>query len=322
MPEPGVEIVRSNLSEHAAAVAWSHLGHGGSEPTEIILLSKRVKSSIYRLVGATLERSSVVAKYCQRHTARHERIIYEEILPKLPVTTPQFYGFVAGESDFDWLFLEDVQGERYSRENESHSILAARWLGLLHTSAAYLANSKVLPNRGPEYFVEQLKVAHQSLSHSLSTLHLTPADFAVFVTVVSQCAFLESHWNQIERWCERMPRTLVHGDFKPKNAVIRRGSRGVTFLPFDWEASGWGVPAADLAFVDIPVYHSTVQDIWRALNFQDLLRMAVVGKIFRVIAEFNWENQKFDTRCEFSTVKLRFYQDRMTEAIGMAGWEA
>jgi Phosphotransferase enzyme family len=322
MPEPAVEIVTSNLSEHPAALAWSHLGQGGSEPTEIIVLSKRLKSTIYRLVGAAPARSSVVAKYCQSHTARHERIIYEEILPKLPVTAPQFYGFLAGESDFDWLFLEDVQGERYSRNNESHSILAARWLGLLHTSAANLENSRALPNRGPEYFLAQLRVAHQRLSHSLSTLNLTPPDFAVFLTVVSQCAFLESHWNQIERWCERMPRTLIHGDFKPRNAVIRNGSRGAVFLPFDWEASGWGVPSADLAFIDIPVYHSTVQDIWPTLNVQDLRRMAIVGKIFRGIAEFDWESLKFNPRWEFSTIKLRIYQDRMTEAIRMARWEA
>ncbi len=322
MPEPAVELVRSNLSDHPASLAWAQLGQGGSGPSEIFVLSKRIKSTIYRLVGASPTCSSVVAKYCQRQTAGHERIIYEEILPKLPVTAPQFYGFITGESGYDWLFLEDVQGERYSRNNESHSILAARWLGLLHTSAANLETSEILPDRGPKYFLAQLKVAHQKLSHSLSTLNLTLSDFAVFVTVVSQCAFLESHWNQIERWCERMPRTLIHGDFKPRNAVIRRSNRGTAFLPFDWEASGWGVPAADLAFIDIPVYHSTVQDMWPTLDYQDLCRMAVVGKIFRGIAEFNWESQKFDPRWEFSTIKLRIYQDRMTAAIGMAHWEA
>jgi Phosphotransferase enzyme family len=321
MPEPAVEIVRSNLSEHPAVLAWSQLAQGGSEPREILVLSKRVKSSIYRLVGASPSRPSVVAKYCQRQTASHERIIYEEILPKLPVTAPRFYGFIMGKTDYDWLFLEDVQGERYSRSNEAHSILAARWLGLLHTSAAKLGAAEVLPERGPEYFLGQLKVAHQRLSRSLSTLDLTPPDFAVFATVVSQCAFLKSHWNQIERWCERMPRTLIHGDFKPRNAVIRHGRERTAFLPFDWEASGWGVPAADLAFIDIPVYHSTVQDVWPTLDFRDVRRMAVVGKIFRAIAEFNWESQKFDPRWEFSTIKLRIYQDRMTEAIGMAGWE-
>ncbi len=322
MPEPVVELVRSNLSEHPASLAWSQLGQGGSAPSEIYVLSKRIKSSIYRLVEAAPARSSVVAKYCQRQTARHERIIYEKVLPKLPVTAPQFYGFIAGENGYDWLFLEDVQGERYSRNNGAHSILAARWLGLLHTSAANLVDAEILPDRGPEYFLAQLRVAHQRLAHSLSTLNLSPADFAVFVTVVSQCAFLESHWSQIQRWCERMPRTLIHGDFKPRNAVIRRGDGGVAFLPFDWEASGWGVPAADLAFIDTSVYHSLVGDIWPALNVQDIRTMAIVGKIFRGIAELNWESQKFDPRWEFSTIKLRIYQDRVTEAIGMAGWEA
>src|ERR1700757_3856328 len=97
MPEPTVEIVGSNLSEHPATRAWRHLLPGGCEPAEIVVLSRRLKSTIFRLVGVAPAGCSVIAKYCRSSTARYERIIYEKILPELPVATPQFYGFIAGE---------------------------------------------------------------------------------------------------------------------------------------------------------------------------------------------------------------------------------
>jgi len=320
MPEPAVELVRSNLSEHPASLAWSHLRHGGSDPSEVILLKRRLKSSIYKLAGAGPGASPVIAKYCQRTVAQHERLIYEQFLPHLPITAPRFYGSVAGENEFDWLFLEYVQGERYSRQNTLHTTLAARWLGLLHTSAAEIPSGVCLPDRGPGHYLEKLQAARIRLSENLRTLVLTAADAAIFRAVVSQCELLESHWNQIERWCEQMPRTLVHGDLKPKNVVVRGEGERASFLPFDWEASGWGVPAEDLAYVNLPAYYTAVKSSMPALRVDGFHKAAVVGKIFRGISEFHWESLQFNPHWEFCTLKLRIYRDRMNEALKMAKW--
>src|SRR5205807_4674795 len=170
MPEPAVELVRSNLSEHPASLAWSHLRHGGSDPSEVILLKRRLKSSIYKLADAGPGASQVIAKYCRRTVARYERLIYEKFLPHLPITAPRFYGSVAGENGFDWLFLEYVQGERYSRQNTQHTALAARWLGLLHISTAEFPPEACLPDRGPAHYLEKLQAARLGLSESLKTL--------------------------------------------------------------------------------------------------------------------------------------------------------
>ena len=118
-----------------------------------------------------------------------------------------------------------------------------------------------------------------------------------------------------------MPRTLVHGDFKPRNVVIGPARGGPALFPFDWEVSGWGVPAEDLAYIDLPSYHNAIRSHWPSVCMQELQCMKALGRIFRGLSEFSWESVKFDPNWDVSTVKLRIYQARMAEAIKMANWE-
>jgi len=317
-----IESLRSqaDISGHPSVLAWSRLNAEPGEPREISVLKKRFKSTIYQIKRSESAASSVVAKYCRREVAAHERRIYEEILRNLPVTSPRYYGFVEGDGDYDWLFLEYAEGERYSRERLDHSALAGRWLGLLHTSSERAAAAVPLPDLGPRHYLALLRNARGKLCRNLKHLHLPPQDLAVVHAVILQSNFLESRWKQIEQWCDRMPRTLVHGDFKPRNVVIRTTSDGPALLPFDWEASGRGVPAEDLAYVDLAAYHAVVKCCWRDVSMQDLQSMKIVGRIFRGLSEFCWESVKFEPNWEVSTVKLQIYQTRMAEAIEMAKW--
>ena len=311
---------QAGVSCHPAVQAWNRLNTEPSELGEISLLKKRFKSTIYRIESLGARGSSVVAKCCRKEVAAHERLIYEEILPDLPVSTPRYYGFVPGDGDSDWLFLEYVEGEPYSRERPDHSALAGRWLGLLHTSGQRAAAAARLPDRSHRHYLTQLQSARGRLSATLAHINLPPEESAVVETVLVQCNFLQAHWDQIERWCDRMPQTLVHGDFKPKNVVIRRAAAGPVLLPFDWEASGWGVPAEDLAYVDLAAYHDAVKRYCPGVTVRDVGRMKIVGRILRGLSEFCWESVKFDPSWVGSIAKLQFYKDRMHEAIEMAKW--
>ncbi len=317
-----IEFLRSqaDISDHPAVLAWNRLNAEPGDAGEISLLKKRFKSTIYQIKGLAPTDSSIVAKNCRREVAAHERVIYEEILRCLPVTSPRYYGFVEGDGDYDWLFLEYVEGERYSRERQDHSALAGRWLGLLHTSGERVAGATRLPDLGPSHYLAHLRNARGKLCGNLKHLNLPPGDLAVVHAVILQCNFLESRWSQIEQWCDRMPRTLVHGDFKPRNVVIRTANDGPALLPFDWEASGWGVPAEDLAYIDLVAYHAVVKCYWPHVSVQDLQCMKIVGRIFRGLSEFCWESVKFGPNWEVSAVKLQIYQARMAEAIEMAKW--
>ena len=151
-------------------------------------------------------------------------------------------------------------------------------------------------------------------------LKLPAVDLEVIEDVISQCDLLQSRWPRVEQWCSCLPCTLIHGDFKPRNVVIRTCVTESSVFAFDWEASGWGVPTADLAYVDIASYHKAVSQHWPDVSIEDVGLMKTVGRIFRGIEEFRWESEKFDPRWEASTIKLNYYRERMAEAIQMAQW--
>ena len=138
----------------------------------------------------------------------------------------------------------------------------------------------------------------------------------IFSAAISHCNWLESHWDELEKCCHRMPRTFVHGDFKPKNALVRRDTQsGTVFASYDWEMSGWGVPAVDFAHVDIPTYHSVLKGFWPAVKMEDLKQLALLGKIFRRLAAFDWESEKFDPRGELAMEHLNLYEVEMAGLI-------
>ena len=61
---------------------------------------------------------------------------------------------------------------------------------------------------------------------------------------------LRSFVNGIGDWwadIERMPRTLVHNDFNPRNIALRNGPEGLRLCAYDWELATLHLPQHDLA---------------------------------------------------------------------------
>src|SRR5207247_1784844 len=108
--------------EHPAVHAWSRLGPKQIEPEAIERLKLKNKSAVYRLRGVGPDGSSVIAKRCLTATAQIERVIYEECLPCLPVTSLRSYGLLEDPANraFSWLFLEDASGQEYSQHDAGH----------------------------------------------------------------------------------------------------------------------------------------------------------------------------------------------------------
>src|SRR5215475_9753213 len=209
---------QTNLLEHPAVKAWAKLRPDRLEPAGIERLQKKKKGVVYRLEGIGPECSDIIAKRSSPERILKERIIYEQILPALPIPTVRYYGFIEEpEDECCWLFLESAGGEEYSPVVNEHRTLAAQWLGLLHTSAERLTAAARLPDRGPGYYLEQLRSACDTIPRHLSNPALTADDAAVLKTVVRQCEVVASHWGQVDKLCERAPQTLIHGDFAPKN---------------------------------------------------------------------------------------------------------
>ena len=121
-------------------------------------------------------------------------------------------------------------------------------------------------------------------------------DFAALLNrIVKFLDLLESQWDQLEKMCEAMPRTLVHGDFSITNLRVREGACGPALLVFDWESAGWGVPAVDFtqfihgaARPDLNVYYSILKRAHPHLKLEDIQAVAARGNLFRLIDEARW----------------------------------
>jgi len=317
------------MPEHPVVRVWRELRPASAGPDSVHVLRERSSCAIYRLTGVGPGGSAVIAKRCRAARARVERAVYEEILPRLPVDSPRCYGIIEDEGRSCWLFLEDVGGERYVTSDPEHCALAGRWLGLMHTSAAILADAAAaaarLPDGGPGRYLGHLRSAREDILRNISNPALTAEEVALLRTLASQLDLLGRRWGWLEESCPRAPSTLVHGDFRPKNAYIRRDHGGAHLFPIDWEMAGWGVPAADLTRVDIAAYWSVVRECW-SLDLEAVRRLATVGQIFRSLAAMSWVSPQlaYDSPLYLSRPMswLRTIQARLSDAVRELGGAA
>jgi hypothetical protein len=285
---------------HLAVWAWGELSPDSPPPEGITRLSKKRKSRVYRLSGVTGS-GAVIAKRCRREAALLERSLYEDVLAKLPVTTPEFRGCVAEEDgEHWWLFLEEATGERYSSLDAGHRRLAAEWLGAAQATSVALAPRVPLPERGSAYYMGHLRSLRDHVTGSRENPLLKAHHLEVLESIASRCALIESRWDVVVELCERFPRTLVHGDLSPKNVRVRRSDAGSVFLPFDWESAGWGIPAADVSHLRIPprdhlslspdldTYWELVREVVPGFSRNEVDRLAALGALFRLTALMDW----------------------------------
>jgi hypothetical protein len=322
------QIVRDPAPEHPALVAWRALGRRVT-PESVQVLPGQRASTIYRLRGIGPDGTAVIAKRSRIEPASIERLVYDDILPRLPVTSPRYYGFTREDDAHAWLFLEDVGEERYSASNAQHMALAGRWLGLMHASATSIGASEAathMPDGGPHRYLALLRVTRDNIRQNLSNPVLTAQHLDVLAIVIGRLDRLERRWDSLEESCSGIPATLVHGDFRPKNAHIRNHRTAPELLPIDWEMAGWGVPAADLARVDVDAYADVVRDWWPGTDIARMRRLASVGRVFRFLAAIGWASAQlaFDTADLLSRpmASIAVLEIGLSEAMRAAGVEA
>src|SRR5207247_6113874 len=93
---------------------------------------------------------------------------------------------------------------------------------------------------------------------------------------------VERAWGAIERACLRLPETIVHGDFRPKNGRVRQELGGPVLYGLDWELAGWGIPVVDLApadgfdptlQIDPELYAAELRGHGATLDREDVVRL-------------------------------------------------
>jgi hypothetical protein len=268
----------------------------------------------------------VIAKWCTKDIATVERTVYERILPHLPVTSVGFYGYIeerAGEYGRScWLFLEDAAGRCYSLKRGRDRALAGRWLAVMHTAAAQLPTASELPDRSPSYYLKELQCARERILQNLPSPWFNADDRELLTSVVTQCDIAESNWDKVESFCEPIPCTLVHGDFKRKNVRVRTSASESSLFPLDWEMAGWGPPAPDLVIVDVPTYWTIVRDIWPRLGREDVGRLAEFGLLLRLLISIGWETVclPWSEKDGEPLENLPIFHARMKNCFRTLGW--
>ncbi len=283
-------VLWGTLAWHPAVQAWSAIAPDASTPDTIHVLRRgRKKAAIYRLVDAAPGGGAhLIAQRAPLSKALIERTVYRDILPRLPVPAPRFYGFLEDGPEFAWLFLEDAGDDRYDPADPAHRALGAGWLGQMHTTATGVATARGLPDAGPVRYRRHLVAGRSTIQTHLTNPALTAAERDTLRAIVSDLDRTEAAWTLIEAECAAFPQTLVHGDFRRKNVYLRDGPQGVELLPIDWETAGWGVPAIDLVRIDLAAYHTVARAIWPDVRFEAVSRLAVVGRILSQLAAIDW----------------------------------
>jgi aminoglycoside phosphotransferase (APT) family kinase protein len=246
------------------------------------------KSAIYHVKIQSTSNTSVVAKRSKIAAGTVERIVYENILPLLSLTSPRYYGFTHEKNgDYCWLFLEYIHGVPLSPENESHRRAAAQWLGRLHASAASIPSALHLPDGGPDRYLGHLRSARLVIRQLRDQTDFV-AISNVLMHLIDLLDRLQESWESIATYCNVMPHTLIHGDFIPKNIRVVGLGEEISIYPFDWELAGFGVPVADLSETDIPEYADEVIHLWPVGSIAEVRQWALVGRVFRLLASIDW----------------------------------
>jgi thiamine kinase-like enzyme len=328
-----VELEAREVADHPSVQAWLEACPGGHHPMAITALKAQVKAShksgVYRLIGAGADgRSNVIAKRCVRRVALFERLMYTEVLPALGIPSLRFYGLLdEPQTRFAWHFTEDAGEQRCGAAQQD---LAARWLAKLHASAASL-DGNGLPDCGVSLYREHLDQAVRSITEAQAgpVMPASPPDRATLAALLESLDIVRQRWPSIETWTAQMPRTIVHGDFVPKNVRLR----GDDVYVLDWETAGFGVPVADLASLAtesgttspqclMEDYLSVAGPLWGNPSTIELDRCARLGILFRLLASVNWAAQSL-TYSDLGRPmgKLRVYAPRLDNVLQTLDWE-
>jgi thiamine kinase-like enzyme len=312
----------------SAFAAWRQMGNTGTPSTPVEVLKESRSIAVCRIHGVGHQGSAVIARRCSEAIARSECIVYEKILPALPMRSLLFYGSVTSEDKRSrWIFTEDAGGKKYNSARQTLRQRAGAWLAQMHVHGAdQLYAGADLPDRSVSYFLEHLQAALASLSPHHDRPSLSRKDEATIEATLSLCALLKSKWDDFERLCTAIPTTLNHGDFASRN--MRLAEDG-SLLVFDWEDVGWGPPTLDLiqssprAFCDsanpaLSIYQSIMCERWPQLGTGVFDRLAALGRIFWYVVAIRLDADSLLSDCSERRLRnLRSYRAGLTHAVGV-----
>jgi aminoglycoside/choline kinase family phosphotransferase len=179
------------------------------------------------------------AKYVRRlelGPSRREIWMYQHVLPRLGIGTPQLYGFRWDPKQGNlWLFIEDVGPHRlcYCLDLGFYE-QAAEWAARFHASTAGRSNDPRLLRFDRTHYErvgQRLRAAcHERIpEHDLPIVDRALATYDEFVQRVDD-----------------LPQGMIHGELFCKNVLIRPDRATNAIAVIDWETTAIGPQYVDL----------------------------------------------------------------------------
>jgi len=219
-----------------AAVEWTPLSSTTSYPTTAVTVRLRDGGSV-RFFLKDFGYSHLPKDGIEERRLR-EVHVYRDLLAGAGLGTPEYYGFRLAEPEGRlWLLLELVEGVQLRESGFAAWLGSAAWLARLHARfagrAAALEGSPLLIRHDEDHFRSK---ADQALAATRRYSRRAKRRTAELVAGCGELATILAS----------PPRTLVHGNFRPKNVVIGPVSAGRRVAPVDWEVAAIGSPLHDL----------------------------------------------------------------------------
>ncbi|NHB88094.1 phosphotransferase [Photorhabdus tasmaniensis] len=192
-------------------------------------------------------------EFHQSHS--RELAIMNQQNPQLMRYIPIIYGVIENEATGTYGLIEELLQDMVLMNNinletpweQHHLETAIRGVADIHS--IWLGREGELMWKFPQLqipdadTVSQMKPLWQKLGHFIHQA------FPELFTAEEQQDF--QHWvdNAAIWWqeIEQMPRTLIHGDFNPRNIAFRQQEEGLRLCAWDWELSTLHLPQRDLA---------------------------------------------------------------------------
>jgi aminoglycoside phosphotransferase (APT) family kinase protein len=316
----GIEVALRECTDGWAAVSGRSVDIG---QVQFLKLTRR--SRVLRLARAGRDAVDVIGKRRLSATMGVEKSVLHEIGPTIPVSMIALYGAVERD-DFTWHYLEDGGSDFLDTSDPAHMGALVGWLGGLHRALG--GPSPVgLPGHTADRYWDHLSATYARLDMGLMNPATDAEDRADLREVRLVLDDVATNWPALTAVSSSLPDTLVHGDLQAKNILMRRHGNDLSVLPIDWETSGWGTPAADIALLDrsdrsaelLDRYHRSVPSL--RMSRDDLHRASAAGRIFRYLAAMDWATQdQFEWGSISKPVKrLRSYAVGIREATDQAG---
>ncbi|MCC8422416.1 phosphotransferase [Photorhabdus thracensis] len=222
----------------------------GSEIVKMVLdIAKHCSPELF----AVFQDFAHQLEFHQSHS--RELAIMNQQNPQLMRYIPVIYGVIENESTGTYALIEELLQDMVLMNNinletpwkQHHLETAIRGVADIHS--IWLGREGELMWKFPQLqipdadTVSQMKPLWQKLGNFIHQA------FPELFTAEEQQDF--QHWvdNAATWWqeIEQMPRTLIHGDFNPRNIAFRQQEEGLRLCAWDWELSTLHLPQRDLA---------------------------------------------------------------------------